>query len=65
MPRLSEHHKVQLLECLGYYMPMDLRLKVARELPEAYQAWCDQDSELEGFKPTGVLTPLNEGQDNG
>jgi hypothetical protein len=36
---LTRHQMLQLLEALGHYMDQDLRHKIMRELPLAYNAW--------------------------
>lgn len=38
---ISEHYKDQLLSVLTYYMGPDLRGKLMREAPEAYNAYCE------------------------
>lgn len=37
---MTTHQREQLLEALMYYLPMDIRRRIASELPEAYEAYC-------------------------
>lgn len=37
---MTDHHKNQLLDALMHYLPMDVRGKVMREVPAAYNAYC-------------------------
>jgi hypothetical protein len=37
---MTDHERRQLLDALMYYCPMDLRAKVMREVPQAYNAYC-------------------------
>jgi hypothetical protein len=37
---MTDHERKQLLDALMYYCPMDLRAKVMREVPQAYNAYC-------------------------
>ena len=36
---MTDHQREQLLTALMYYLPMDIRQQIARELPEAYAAY--------------------------
>lgn len=36
---MSDQHKDQLLRALMYYLPMDVRGKVIRDVPAAYNAF--------------------------
>lgn len=40
---MSDHHKTQLIDAFMYYCPMDVRGKLMREVPEAYNAYCGRD----------------------
>ncbi len=37
---MSNHHKDQLIDALMYYLPMDVRAKIVRDVPAAYNAYC-------------------------
>jgi hypothetical protein len=37
---VTDHQKDQLISSLMYYLPMDIRGKVMREVPDAYNAYC-------------------------
>ena len=43
MADITQHQKDQLLDALMYYLPMDIRQKLMRELPQAYNAWCGRE----------------------
>jgi hypothetical protein len=36
---MKEHDMRMILAAVKHYMDMDLRSRIARELPEAYNAW--------------------------
>lgn len=36
---MTDHEKDLVLEVVKHYLPMDLRAKVMREIPLAYNAW--------------------------
>jgi hypothetical protein len=41
-PNMTEYHKNQLLMALKYYMDSDLRRKLMRDCPAAYNALCER-----------------------
>lgn len=40
---MTTHQMELLLASVKHYMPQDLRAKVMREVPEAYNAWVGHD----------------------
>ncbi len=40
---MPTHHRDQLLDALMHYLPMDVRGKIMREVPAAYNAWVGRD----------------------
>ena len=44
-PELQEHQKNQLLDLLELYMTQDVRHKIMRELPQAYNAWMNRNDD--------------------
>jgi hypothetical protein len=40
---MTQHQKDQLLDAVMYHLPIDVREKVMREVPEAYNAYCGRD----------------------
>lgn len=41
--QMSDHQKNQLIDALMHYLPMDVRGKVMREVPAAYNAYCGRE----------------------
>jgi hypothetical protein len=40
---MTTHQMEMLLASVKHYMPQDLRAKVMREVPDAYNAWVQRD----------------------
>ena len=40
---MTEHEARQLLDAVMYYLPMDVRHKIMREVPLAYNAYCGRE----------------------
>ncbi len=54
---MSNHHKDQLIEALMYYLPMDVRGKIMRDVPAAYNSYCGAEVVRVSVASTGrVMT---------
>lgn len=50
---MSNHHKDQLIGALMYYLPMEVRAKIMRDVPAAYNAYCGSEVVVVTVKSDG------------